>query len=295
MTTHVTRERVLAQLRRVVNRLARSLPKKRTGYFFIWSRFLLERFEQFTRPARPAGGVEEVRLERVVGAGDGAYTELESPTDDVEAHPVGCRVQVLRRRANPCARCRKAKESWRFLEALSSADEGSSVRTAPVCWRTQARCGPATPQYCSRTADEALAVGLEELDGVSMSTVDRSVELRPLPPAERAAPGSRWSTWSAAQSRSRPRCSRAPRSSSPRTVPRSRISCSRVGTVAIELMGTNTVSDIYVFSCWRRGLDYQMIPGTEPALPPRWWTWQIDADTVVDVPALERALRRVGC
>ena len=69
----------------------------------------------------------------------------------------------------------------------------------------------------------------------------------------------------------------------------------RAGTAAIELIGTNTASDIYAFLAWRRGLDYQAIPRTEPALPPRWWTWQIDADTVADVPALERALRSVAC
>jgi hypothetical protein len=58
-------------------------------------------------------------------------------------------------------------------------------------------------------------------------------------------------------------------------------------------MGTNTCSAAFAALAWRRGLDYQMIMGTEPAPPERWWTWQIDADTVVDVRALKNSLERL--
>ena len=248
MTMHVTRERGLAQLRRVVNRLARSLPKKRTGYFFIWSRFLLERFEQFTRPARPAGGVEAVRLDELSARVTGSSVRRAGVADGRRGGPprlgAACRSCVgAPIRARDAARPRSRGDSWRRCLRRTRA-----VRSGPR-WCAGGR----KLVVARRRRNIALAGGRSvggRVGGARRRVdehVDRSVQLRPLPPAERAAPGSRWSTWSAAPSRSRPRCSRAPRSSSPRTVPRSRISCSRAGTVAIELIGTNTVSDIYAF------------------------------------------------
>jgi capsular polysaccharide biosynthesis protein len=68
----------------------------------------------------------------------------------------------------------------------------------------------------------------------------------------------------------------------------------RPGSAVIELMGTNTFSTAYAFLAWRRGLNYQMIMGTEPAPPGRWWTWQIDADTVVDVRGLKSGIERLA-
>ena len=64
----------------------------------------------------------------------------------------------------------------------------------------------------------------------------------------------------------------------------------RPGTVVVELMGTNTASTLYTSLSWRRSLRYHMVMGTEPCPPDRWWTWRLDADTVVDVPALRRCL-----
>src|SRR5262249_12891863 len=57
----------------------------------------------------------------------------------------------------------------------------------------------------------------------------------------------------------------------------------RPGTVAVELMGVNTATTIFAGVAWRRGLRYEMVMGTEPALPKRWWQWQVDAATSVDV------------
>ena len=68
----------------------------------------------------------------------------------------------------------------------------------------------------------------------------------------------------------------------------------RPGTVVIELMGTNTANTIFAELAWRRGLDYHLIMGTEPAPPDRWWTWQRFADTVVDVRGLRTCLERLG-
>jgi hypothetical protein len=64
-------------------------------------------------------------------------------------------------------------------------------------------------------------------------------------------------------------------------------------TAVVELMGTNTASPVFAYLAWRRGLDYQMIMGTEPAPSARWWSWQIGADTVADVQALKNSLERL--
>jgi capsular polysaccharide biosynthesis protein len=69
---------------------------------------------------------------------------------------------------------------------------------------------------------------------------------------------------------------------------------SRPGSVVIELMGKNTASIVFAKLSWRRGLNYQLIMGTEPAPPDRLWTWQRFADTIVDVRALRSRLEQLG-
>ena len=59
-------------------------------------------------------------------------------------------------------------------------------------------------------------------------------------------------------------------------------------------MGTNTASAAFALLAWRRGLEYHMIMGTEPAPPERWWKWQADADTVVDVRGLKHCLEQLA-
>jgi capsular polysaccharide biosynthesis protein len=68
----------------------------------------------------------------------------------------------------------------------------------------------------------------------------------------------------------------------------------RRGATVIELMGRNAASAVYAEMSWLHGLDYDMVMGVEPAPPDRWWTWQMLADTIVDVPALRRCLERHG-
>jgi capsular polysaccharide biosynthesis protein len=68
----------------------------------------------------------------------------------------------------------------------------------------------------------------------------------------------------------------------------------RPGTVVVELMGANTIGDFFARLSWRRGLDYELVLGTEPTPPPRWWSWQIDAETVADVDELRRRLGARG-
>jgi hypothetical protein len=66
----------------------------------------------------------------------------------------------------------------------------------------------------------------------------------------------------------------------------------RPGARVVELMGRNVASAVYAEVSWLHGLHYDMIMGLEPAPPDRWWTWQMLADTIVDVPALRRSLER---
>jgi hypothetical protein len=68
----------------------------------------------------------------------------------------------------------------------------------------------------------------------------------------------------------------------------------RAGARVIELMGKNVASAVYAEVSWLHGLQYEMIMGIEPAPPDRWWTWQMLADTIVDVPALRTSLERHG-
>jgi hypothetical protein len=68
----------------------------------------------------------------------------------------------------------------------------------------------------------------------------------------------------------------------------------RPGTTVIELLGPNTATAAFARLAWRCGLDYHLIMGTEPTVPSRWWTWQPDADTRVDVVALRRCLEDLG-
>jgi capsular polysaccharide biosynthesis protein len=68
----------------------------------------------------------------------------------------------------------------------------------------------------------------------------------------------------------------------------------RPGTKVIELLGPNTATPAFAELAWRRTLDYRVIMGTEPTVPARWWRWQPDADTRVDVVALRRCLDDLG-
>jgi capsular polysaccharide biosynthesis protein len=67
----------------------------------------------------------------------------------------------------------------------------------------------------------------------------------------------------------------------------------RPGTAVVELMGRNSASVVYAHLAWRHRLRYEMIMGLEAGPPDRWWTWQMLADTVVDVPALRSSLERL--
>jgi capsular polysaccharide biosynthesis protein len=67
----------------------------------------------------------------------------------------------------------------------------------------------------------------------------------------------------------------------------------RPGTRVVELCGANTVSWMYGIASGRAGLDYDLLLGTEPTVPRPWWSWQLDADQVVDVERLGHLLDRI--
>jgi hypothetical protein len=78
----------MQRLRRAGKRLSGPLAKRRSGYFFVWSRALLARLDKFAKRGPDPVALESVALEalpaRVVGAG---YRELEPPVGDVTPPP----------------------------------------------------------------------------------------------------------------------------------------------------------------------------------------------------------------
>jgi hypothetical protein len=403
------RARVLAYVRRVARRLSRSLPRTRRGHFFIWSRALLARVDEITRPAPPAGGVTAVGLDELPTRAPGAtYVELEPPSLGVVgpsdwAWPAG--FASVRRPAGTAPRGQGVVEipGGVIFGARGQFGPDRTAMLADACslW-------PRDRAELVEEANRALTVGLEELDGVSMSlwigpsnyghSLLQSVPCLDLlrrafgleadrflvsagaqPPTTEAlarlgvpqdrvhvvpranAPAYRCQQLRAATAPfldelgidwaadflhglflPEPPSERSRRLYVPRGVARravlnedevvavlepagfevvdmvgrtvaeqaslfasaeiivaphgaalANLVFAGAGTTVIDLIGSNTASDAYALLAWRRGLEYHMIVGTEPAPPPRWWTWQIDADTVVDVPALDKALARV--
>jgi len=67
----------------------------------------------------------------------------------------------------------------------------------------------------------------------------------------------------------------------------------RPGTRVVELCGANTVSWMYGIAAGRAGFDYDLLLGSEPTVPRPWWSWQLDADQIVDVERLSRLLDRI--
>src|SRR3954470_24223183 len=71
----------------------------------------------------------------------------------------------------------------------------------------------------------------------------------------------------------------------------------RPGTHVIELVGANTLNWVYSPLSWAAGLEHDILVGVEPTPSPAFWTWQRDADQVVDVERLRQlvdaALARV--
>lgn len=405
-----TGEGAVALLRRGTRRLSGPLARKRSGYFFIWTRAILARMERFARRGPVPVGVDSVTLEALPTRAFGAsYRELEPAAGDATPPP-----------------------GWVWPPAFASSERlqraparGQGVVEIPggvvFGWRGHFGPDPAgvLADACAlwvggegtslADAAQALAVGLEELDGVTMSiwangsnyahcllqSVPRLDLLRrgfgleadrfllnagsPRPTIEalailgistdrlhfvpsEGAPAYRCKMLRAATS---PLVSQfgvawtaeflhelflpdPPAENSRRIYVRRGVSkrtvlnedhvlallelagfeavsmdgrsigeqaalfasaevvvathgaalanlvFSRPGTAVIELMGTNTASTAFAYLAWRRGLQYELIMGTEPAPPDRWWTWQVDADTVVDVRGLRNCLERLG-
>jgi hypothetical protein len=67
----------------------------------------------------------------------------------------------------------------------------------------------------------------------------------------------------------------------------------RPGTHAVELVGANTLNWIYSPLSWAAGLEHDIVVGVEPTPPLPFWTWQRDADQIVDVDRLARLVDRI--
>lgn len=68
---------------------------------------------------------------------------------------------------------------------------------------------------------------------------------------------------------------------------------SRPGTRVIELLGVNTVNWVFASRSWSCGVEHEVLVGTEPTAPPSLWSWQVDADQVVDITRLIELVDRV--
>jgi capsular polysaccharide biosynthesis protein len=62
------------------------------------------------------------------------------------------------------------------------------------------------------------------------------------------------------------------------------------GTRVVELLGANTLTWMFAAISARGGLRHDVVVGIEPAPPPWLWSWQIDADQMVDVGRLARVI-----
>jgi len=69
---------------------------------------------------------------------------------------------------------------------------------------------------------------------------------------------------------------------------------SRRGTHVIELIGANTVNWVFAARSWSCGLEHDVLVGIEPTPPPALWSWQSDADQLVDLERLGQLLDRIG-
>jgi hypothetical protein len=404
-------ERVVSSLRQAGKRLSGRRAKKRSGYFYVWTRTVLAVLDRHSRRRPVAVGLESVTVDalpsRVAGA---SYRELEPPADDVRppvnwAWPSSFASSARTYRTPAHAEGRGVVEIPGGVvfgfRGYFGPDPGGVLTEASSLWSCDERT------LLAESA-EALAVGLEELDGVTMSvsaahggnnyahcllqTVPRldllrrgfgleadrflldarsarptfealdilgipAERLHPVPralgPAYRCAtlraatPPPFAAEWPTAFLHElflpEPPTTTSRRVYIRREGPRravlnedevigllesvgfetlsmdgptvreqaavfagadvivsahgaslANLVFARPGTAVIELMGRNSASVVYAHLAWRRRLRYEMVMGIEPGPPDRWWTFQILADTVVDVPALRHSLERLG-
>jgi capsular polysaccharide biosynthesis protein len=66
----------------------------------------------------------------------------------------------------------------------------------------------------------------------------------------------------------------------------------RPGTRVVELVGANTLNWVFSPLSWAAGLEHDVLVGVEPTPARRFWTWQRDADQIVDVRRLTALIDR---
>ncbi len=406
----LTYEEAVTLLRRGARRLTGPLARKRSGYFFIWSRAILARLERFARRAPVARGIDLVTLDGLPARAAGAsYRELEPPAVDVTPPPAWAWPPAFVPSPRPQLVAARGQGVVEIPGGVVFGERGHFGSDPNGLLADACSLWPDGERQALVDTAKALAVGLEELDGVTMSLwangdnyahcllqsvprldllrrafgleADRfllnaaapratveALEILGIPAdrlhlvPSRGAAAYRCETLRAATSPHMHDFGVSwtaaflnelflpdpPDSNSRRIYVRRGVSrraalndeevlallepsgfeavtmdgrsigeqaaifasaavivathgaalanlvFSRPGTTVIELMGTNTASPVFAFLAWRRGLNYYMIMGTEPAPPGRWWTWQIDADTVVDLRGLKNCLERLA-
>ena len=67
----------------------------------------------------------------------------------------------------------------------------------------------------------------------------------------------------------------------------------RPGTHVVEMVGANTLNWVFSPLSWAAGLEHDILVGVEPTPGRAWWTWQRDADQIVDVARLELLVDRI--
>ena len=112
--------------------------------------------------------------------------------------------------------------------------------------------------------------------------------------AARCRAGSRRSRWTASPSTSRRRCSPRPTWSWPCTAPRWPTPCSPdPGRTSWSWLGRTRSNWVFSPLSWAAGLEHDILVGVEPSPPLPYWTWQRDADQIVDVERLGLLVDRI--
>jgi hypothetical protein len=170
MAAASTSKRALMWLRRGFWRLGGPLAKKHSGYFFIWTRAAFAAVERLATRRPTRYGLDVVDLvavrSRTVGA---SYRELESVADPVCAPPGCVSPQKLPASVALDLASKRGHGVLEIPRGVVSGKRGQiGLDSTELLLEASPRAPGDTPALLADSA-AALAIGLEELDGVTMS------------------------------------------------------------------------------------------------------------------------------